>query len=122
MLAALLVILFLGGGTSAFLEYVGETEHAIKTTIEKGERQDEALDILGAIEKRSNGYDKQVRETIKELSKYLEGRGDNAEMIAAISERHFAALESYNSDILDLRFELKEHITREEWTQIFPEE
>jgi hypothetical protein len=121
MLVALLTILFLGGGTSAFLDYIADSQDAVKTVIPKNEHRKEALNILKSMKKRSKANSRQVRKTIKELGKLLEGREDNGADIAAISERHFLGVESYNGEILDLRFELKEHITREEWAQIFPE-
>lgn len=122
MLVALITILLLGGGTSTFLDYIADSKDAVKTVMIKDRGQQEALDILKAMKKRSNSHNKQIRKTIKELGKHLEGRDDNAAEIAAIGDRHFENIELYNSDILDLRFELKEHVTREEWAQIFPKE
>lgn len=122
MLAALFVILFLGGGTTAFLDFIAESESAVKSVMVKDELRSDALNVLGAIEKRAKDHNKQVKKIIKELSESLEGREDNPEAIADISQRYYAALDSYSSDILDLRFELREHVTREEWAQIFPED
>jgi len=122
MLIALLTILFLSGGSSVILDYIADSKDAIKTVMIKDRGQQEALDILNVMKKRSRSHNKEIRKTIKEFGKLLEGRDDNAAEIAAIGDRHFENSALYNSDILDLRFELKEHVTREEWAQIFPEE
>ena len=122
MLIALLTILILGGSSSVFLDYIADSKDAIKTVMIKDRVQKEALDILNTMKKRSNSHNKEIRKTIKEFGKHLEGRDDNAAEIAAIGDRHFENIVLYNSDILDLRFELKEHVSREEWAQIFPEE
>ena len=123
MIVALLTILFLGGGsTTAFLDYIADSKDAVKIVMVKDERQKEVLNILKLVEKRSNGHNKQVKKTIKDLGKQIEGREANTAAIAAISDRYFEDLESYSSDILDLRFKLKELVSREEWAQLFPEE
>ena len=118
MLIALLTILILGGGSSVFLDYIADSKDAIKTVMIKDRGQKDALDILKAMKKRSKSHGKEIRKTIKELGKHLEGRDDNAAEIAAIGDRHYENIELYTSDILDLRFEIKEHVTREEWAQI----
>lgn len=37
----------------------------------------------------------------------------------AALDNFVVATEAYSQDMLDLRFELKEHVTREEWGEIF---
>ncbi len=122
MLIALLISLLLGGGASAFLDYVADSEDAVKTVMVKDERQKDALNLLKSMKKRSKAHNKEVKKTVKELSELVEVRENEITEIAAIGDRHLENIESYNSDILDLRYELKEQITREEWAQIFPEE
>lgn len=121
MLAALLAILFLSGGTSAFLDYIADSQDAVKTVMVKDDRRKEALNILKTMKKSSKGYNKQVKRLIKELGNLLENREDNTLEIAAIGDQHFQEVEKFNKEILDLRFELKGQVTREEWIQIFRE-
>lgn len=122
MLIALLTILLLGGGTSKFLDFMGDSEDAVKTVMAKDGRQKDALNVLKAMEKTTKGQNKQIRKSIKELGKLIEGRDDVTSEIDGIIDRHFENLDSYSSDIIELRFELKEQITREEWGRIFPVE
>lgn len=122
-MAILITYLILGGsGSSTFLDYVADSKDAVKTVMVKDERQKEALDILKSMGKRSREHSKQVKKTGKELGKLIAGREADTAEIATIADRIFESTESYNSDILDLRFELKEQVTREEWEQIFLEE
>lgn len=34
---------------------------------------------------------------------------------------YMQGFETYNRDMIDLRFELKQHVTREQWKAIFPQ-
>jgi hypothetical protein len=36
--------------------------------------------------------------------------------------RYFERVDAYNADMLDLRYELREQLTRDEWERIFPAE
>ena len=58
----------------------------------------------------------------KELGKSIEDREDGTGDMGIIFDQHYENLASYTSDIVDLRFELKDHVSQEEWEQIFPDE
>ncbi len=122
MLIALMTIYILGGGSSAFLDFVADSREAIKTVMVNDERPKAARGVLKQMKKTTNAHSKQNRKLKKELGKSLEDREDGTGNLAIIFDQHYDDLGSYTSDILDLRFELKEHITQEEWVQIFPEE
>lgn len=122
MLIALMTIYILGGGSSAFLDFVADSRDAVKTVMVKDERQKEALSVLKQMKKTTNAHNKQNRKLKKELGKSIEDREDGTGNLAIIFDQHYEDLGSYTSDILDLRFDLKEHVTREEWVQIFPAE
>jgi len=40
----------------------------------------------------------------------------------AIWAGYFAEVDQYDQDMLDLRFELMEHINRDEWSEIFSQD
>ena len=122
MLIALLTIMLLGGGASASLDYIADSRDAVKTVMAEDGRQKDALSVLKAMKKRAKSQNKLVRKSVKELGKLLEGREDITAEGDDILDRHLENVESYSSDMLDLRFELKEQITRDEWGQIFSEE
>jgi len=118
-MAILITYLILGGGSSAFLDYIADSKDAVKTVVVEDERQEEALNILKSMKSRSKEHSKEVGKTSKEIGKLMEGRDADTAEIAALADRNFESTESFNSDILDLRFELKNHVTREEWAQVF---
>ena len=63
---------------------------------------------------------KQVKQTAKGLDKTFRDHEFTAAEIDALWAEHYASVNRYNEDMIDLRFELKEHINREEWEAIFP--
>ena len=77
--------------------------------------------MLDKMEDRTKELNKQVKQSFKELDRLIQDRSNTTADIAVIFNKHLKNTESYSNDILDLRFELKDHISREEWTQIFDE-
>jgi len=122
MLIALITILLLGGGSTAVLAYIADTQDAVKTVMVKDERQKEALGTLKAMKKRTNARNKQVKRATKDLNKALGQDDIDDARIDGIWDGYFAVIDQYDHDMLDLRFELREHINREEWRQIFSED
>ncbi|MCH8307416.1 MAG: hypothetical protein E2O63_04975 [Gammaproteobacteria bacterium] len=119
MLIALFTILLLGGSSTATLAYIADTQDTVKTVMEKDGRQKGALSTLKAMKKRTNARNKHVKRASKDLNKALGQEDINTADIDAIWAGYFAEIDQYDHDMLDLRWELKEHINREEWAAIF---
>ena len=119
MLIALLVSLYFGGGPTEILAYIADTQDSVKIVMTNDDRQKEALNTLKAMKKRANAYDKQARRTAKGLHKAFRNHDTTAVEVDAIWVEHFTGIDQYNHEMLDLRFELREHINREEWQHIF---
>ena len=119
MLIALMTILFLGGSTTGLLEFIAQTEDNIKIVMEKDARQKGALTTVKEMKKQTTARNKQVNKSRKELSKLLGDPGATEADIDATWNIFYAEVESYNADMLDLRFELRERLTRDEWQQVF---
>ena len=120
MLVALLTLLFLGGGgTNAVLAYIGDSRDAVKEVVMDEERQDAALDTLKAMKSRQKEHAKQVRSTIKALKRELKGPGSRSDLVAATWDAYFESQQASNADMIDLRFQLRDQLTREEWETIF---
>jgi RNAse (barnase) inhibitor barstar len=122
MLIALMTILFLGGGSAVLLEYIGDTEDAIKVVMEKDDRRKGALATVKEMKKRTKARNKQVKKTSKELSKVLANHDASSTDLDAVWDVYYAEVEAHNKEMLDLRFELHDRLTRDEWHQIFSEE
>ena len=119
MLIALFTIMILGGGSTAALAYIADTQDSVKIVMVKDDRQKEALSTLKAMKKRTNARNKQVRRASKDIAKLLGQEDINTADIDVIWAGYFAEIDQYDHDMLDLRWELKEHINREEWGEIF---
>ena len=119
MLIALITMLILGGSNTGMLDFIADTQDEVKVVMEKDDRRKEALGTLKAIEKRTEAHNKVVKGTSKDLNKALGNVEVTNEEIDTIWHRYFAQREAYNRDMLDLRFQLKDQLTREEWQQIF---
>ena len=120
MLTALLISMLFGGGSTAVLGYIADAEDRVKIVMVKDERRREALGTLKAMKKRTNARSKLVRRSAKSLNKALNQDNIAAADIDAIWDGYFAGIDQYDHDMLDLRYQLKGHINREEWQEIFP--
>jgi hypothetical protein len=120
MLIYLITILFLGSGATPMLAYIGDTQDSVKLVVTEDERRKEALSTLKAMKKRTTAHNRTVRRARKNIEKELRQDNTSDAGIDTIWAAYFVEFDDYDRDILDLRFELKEHIIREEWEAIFP--
>ena len=123
MLITLFTILLLGGSsTTGLLDFIGDARDEAKVVVADDDRRVEALGTFKSIKKLTESRNKQVKNSAKELSTVLA----SPELYDADIDKawfvYFETVENHNAEILDLRYELQEHITREEWEQIFPAE
>lgn len=119
MLIALFTILLLGGSSSFVFDYVADTRDNIKIVVPKGERQKAALDALKAMKKTERAHRKNLKAAGQDLYRALDLPDDVESELDAVWTAHFAAVQSRNHAMLDLHFELREQLTREEWGEIF---
>ena len=118
MLVALFTILILGGGGSGMLDFIAVTQDDVKAVMEKDDRRKQVLATLKAMKKRVTAHNKAFKQTSKDLDKALSTDAD----IDAIWEASFALRIKYNGDMLDMRFQLRDQLTRDEWQQVFASE
>ncbi len=120
MLIALFTIMILGGSSTAALAYIADTQDSVKTVMVKDDdRQKAALSTLKAMKKRTNARNKYVKRASKDMKKTLGQEDINIADIDAIWAGYFAEIDQYDHDMLNLRWQLKEHVNREEWGEIF---
>ena len=122
MLIALFTVLLLGGSSSFVFDFVADTRDNIKIVVPKGERQKAALDTLKTMKKIEKAYRKHLKAAGKDLYKAIDLPDDVESEIDAVWTAHFAEVQRRNDELLDLRFELREQLTREEWGAIFSSE
>ena len=122
MLIALVTILILGGSNTGMLDFIGDTQDAVEVVMEKDDRRKEALNTLKAIKKRTNVHNKMIKGASKDLNNALADDAATETDIDVIWDAYFAQRADYNRDMLDLRYQLKDQMTREEWQQVFAED
>ncbi len=119
MLVALFMILFLGGSATGMLNYIADTQDAVKVVMEKDDRRKEALGTLKTMKKRADSHNKMVKRTSKDMNKALSSDEVTEADIDTVWDAYFSQRAAYDQDMLDLRYQLKDQMTREEWQQVF---
>ncbi len=119
MLIALFTILILGASSTATLNFLSDTQDNVKIVMEKDDRRKDALGTVKASKKRVKAHNKTVKRAFKDMAKVLSSDEATDADIEAIWDAYFADRTAYNHDMLDLRYQLKDQMTREEWQQLF---
>ena len=122
MLVALFGLLFLGGGIDTYLEQRLDTlEKSAKTEVVDVERRDDAEAVLKEMQKRLKARAKGVDKGRDALGDLIKDHDATDAELEAVWDGVIAEVDSFNRDMIALRFDLKEHVTREEWAQLFPQ-
>ena len=120
MIAALIAVLFLGGGIeNAVLDYVAYMRGSVKEVVVDEERQAVARATVQEMQKLTSAHSKANQKAFKTLLGEVSEMETDVEIVDALWEDHFRAVETYNEQMIDLRFELRDSLTREEWQAIF---
>jgi hypothetical protein len=120
MIAALIAILFLGGGIEdAVLDYVQYMRGTVKEVVADDERRADARATLNEMKKLTKAHSKSNQKTFKSLLGVMGEMGTEPETVDALWDDYFQTVDSYNERMIDLRFELRDTLTREEWEQMF---
>jgi predicted AAA+ superfamily ATPase len=120
MLIALFTILFLGSGSATqLLGNISEVQDRVKIVMPKDDQRSQALSVLKTMEKRTKSRNKMVKDNAKQMRRELEDHGVTDADIDAVWNDYVQGVGEFHRDMIDLRFELKQHISREEWQQVF---
>lgn len=123
MLIALMTILFLGGGSgSNLMAFISEVNKEVKVTVVDEDRREAALDTLKAMKQHLKEQGKAKDAVFKRLKQVLQDHSVSGDSVEAIWAEHFSSTHDANRKLADLRFELREQLTREEWEAVFAEE
>jgi len=121
MLIALFTILLLGGGgSSSLLDFISDTGDQVKIVVEDKERQKEALKIVKAAKQRFSARGKAFGSLSKRIKAVMKSGEYTRQDIDDAWYRFFAINDQYSREIVELRFQLRDKLTREEWERIFP--
>jgi len=101
------------------LDYIKETEVGVKEIIEDKDRRSEIKATLKAMEKRAKQSGKSAQQAFKELQAEMGGHGLNKAAIDGVFDSYLTSLDEYNKDMIELRFQLRDQLSREEWETLF---
>ena len=101
------------------LAYVADSQDRVKEVVIEDVRRDEAVAVLKSLK----GLGKQQNEAWQGVFKQLEDEFGEHETdedaIDAIWDDYYRQLREINDEAVELRFKLREQLTREEWEQVF---
>ena len=119
LIATLITLLFLGSGASMMLEGVDQMHDNIKDRIVDESTRKAALDIVGSMKDTTKDYDDADNDGEKKLLKLIQ---QYETTIAELQDHLDASYDQriqYQQAMLALRFELKDQLTREQWSKVF---
>lgn len=119
MIVALMTLLLLGGGTTYLLETIDFYEDRMEDVIPEGERRNQAEAAFDAMEDSADRRHDAVGDVADQLAKLLQDTDVADADLEPVLAQYRDAIATYYREMIDHRFELKEHVTREEWQQIF---
>ena len=123
VLIILLSAIFLGGATTTttFIEghSAKDVKKAVKKVVADDSRKDEILELIDTWNKEKKKHDKEVKKGRKSILKIMERYDWTREELQQASSRLDEAIQKIDRNYLDLRFNLKEKITRDEWNAIY---
>ena len=121
MLIALYTIFVLGGGgTFGPMEFIDEGLDNAKSAIVDDDRRKKAIATLKTMKARTKQHTKAIKGLSKELTSGVSRREIANEEIDANWDRFFELNSEYSRDIVEIRFQLRDQLTREEWEGVFP--
>ena len=121
MLIAIMTFLFLGGSSSSGLtDFVKAARADVKEVVEDKDRRRAATATMKQLKKAASARTKAFGRISKRVGKLGDGGDFNAQQVDDIWYQFFAVNDQYSREMIELRFQLREQLTREEWEQVFP--
>lgn len=123
MIIALLTILFLGGGGSfGPMDFFDQAKDTAKTAIVDDDQRDEVQATLKTMTSRAKDYSKDANKVTTNLRKGFGDHEASTEHFTDIFAEISALNTAYSNDIVEMRFDLRDQVTREQWADLFPVE
>ena len=120
MIVAILTILFMGGGSFGPLIFINEADDNAKKVIIDADRRKEVRATLKSMKGVAKLYSKEIGILQKSLTKEFAVHETDSASIEGFWKQGFDLNANYGEDLFDLRFELREQVSREEWAGLFP--
>ena len=123
MLAALLVAFLLSGGGVAggilSTDAVKQVGKQVDKAVHDEARAAKAAETLGELKTEIKTFEKSFAKSGKELGKLYKDHGGNADAMQAVLDGLNTEWGTAQRRGIDLRFELRDSLTEEEWVAVF---
>ena len=120
MLAALVVYFLLGGGgASGPMLYMDAASERIEVAVTDEERKDTALELVDSMLDRSKDHNKALDGMREQLGDLVESYDVTEAELDALWDDYFDLDAQYTKEIIEMRFSLKDSLSREEWGAVF---
>ena len=116
------LLLVFGGGSSDLKTLSGRIEYVegiLDDYVKDQERRDKIVPLLAEIGVTREAYGKQNETFIQQLLALDERKSSTREQYRQLFARVSEASRSTELKLVDLRFQIREHFTREEWNAMF---
>ena len=121
MLIALFTIFILGGGGPfGPMVFIDDALENVESAIVEDDRRKETTATLKVMNKRSKEYTKAIRGLAKESPSEFSKHDGSDEEIEAFWGQFFELNSEYTNDLVEMRFELRDQLSRDEWEALFP--
>ncbi len=121
LIATLLALLFLGSGANMMLDGIDQTRDNIKSEIVDESARNAALDVVKSLEDTAKDYAKADGDDEKALLKLIQDFDSTSADLKANMDASFQQRLAYQKEMIALRFELKDKLSRDQWVKVFPE-
>lgn len=126
MLVALLMAYLLGGGgtSGAILTTtsVKQIDKQIEAAVSDPARAEAAAATVADLKTEIKRFEKKFAKSGKQLTKLYKDHDADGNQMSAVLDELNAGWETSQKRAIDLRFDLKESLTEEEWAAVFGEE
>lgn len=120
LIAALIALLFMGGsGANFMLDGIDQMKDNVKHQISDETVRKAALDVVERLEDTAKDYGKTDSKDEKALLKLIQDFDSPAADLKANMDASFQQRLAYQKEMIVLRSELKDQLSREQWENVF---
>ena len=119
IIATIYALMALFGGSGMEIYSVKQLQPLIEKHVISEDRQDQLIEMVKAEQKKADEFNKQATKASKKLLKINKDISSTEADFHVIIDATEKSLLQVQDGYIDLRFDLKEKMTREEWAAVF---
>lgn len=119
LIATILTLLFLGSDAGLMADGIDQMHDNIKDRIVDESTRKAALGVVDSMKDTTKDYAKADNDGEKELLKLIQQYGTTTEQLQSHLDASYEQRVEYQQQMLVLRFELKNKLSREQWEKVF---